>query len=86
MDFLEATCRLADSKPLPSHSELDSAGYESIVHWARDKESGATGDTDGDTFSARASFTFGQPRTRPLYAKLELFLELVFANLYHDPS
>ena len=85
VDFLEALGRLADLKPLPSHSELDLAGYDSIVAWHRDRESGALGD-DAAIFQPRSSFTFGAVKTRPLYPKLDLLLELVFFNLYFDPA
>lgn len=85
VDFLEAVCRLADIKPLPSHSELDAAGYESVMAWVRDKEAGQVGDNEA-VFQPRPSYTFGAPKTRPLYARLELFLELMFENLYHDPA
>jgi hypothetical protein len=39
-----------------------------------------------DIFRPRASARFGAPKPRPLYAKLELLLELTFRRLYWDPA
>ncbi|GIL66635.1 hypothetical protein Vafri_20126 [Volvox africanus] len=39
-----------------------------------------------DIFRPRASAGFNTPKTRPLYIKLEMFLDLVFRRLYWDPS
>ncbi|KAG2438847.1 hypothetical protein HXX76_005387 [Chlamydomonas incerta] len=101
-DFLEALGRVADMKALPSASDLDLAGYDSVLEWALDKErmeggpdkSGQGGDGgDGggggatlDIFRPRPSAGFTAPKTRPLYVKLEMFLDLLFRRLYWDPS
>ena len=37
-------------------------------------------------FRTRPSARFGAPKPRPLYAKLELLLDLAFRRLYFDPS
>ncbi|KXZ56071.1 hypothetical protein GPECTOR_2g953 [Gonium pectorale] len=104
-DFLEALGRVADMKALPSASDLDVAGYDTILEWAIDKErmeggsaldsKGAGGD-DGsggapvssslDIFRPRASAGYNTPKTRPLYVKVEMFLDLLFRRLYWDPS
>jgi hypothetical protein len=112
-DFLEALGRVADMKALPSSSDLDMAGYDSILEWALDKDrmegggldnkngggggggggGGDSGDGGGapvggslDIFRPRASAGFNTPKTRQLYIKLEMFLDLVFRRLYWDPS
>lgn len=139
VDFLEALGRVADAKSLPTASDLDAAGYPSILEWALDKErlegsgsssnnnNGAaaasgvapaagsdnaaaaagrrTSDTAAvqqqqplavvpanpggnlpDIFPPRMSARFGAPKPRPLYAKLELLLDLIFRRLYWDPA
>ncbi|WIA12059.1 hypothetical protein OEZ85_012136 [Tetradesmus obliquus] len=142
VDFLEALGRVADAKSLPTASDLDAAGYPSILEWALDKErlegsgsssnnnnngaaaasAGAapaaasdsaaaaagrrTSDTAAvqqqqqplavvpanpggnlpDIFRPRMSARFGAPKPRPLYAKLELLLDLIFRRLYWDPA
>jgi hypothetical protein len=37
-------------------------------------------------FRSRPSARFGAPKPRPLYAKLELLLDLVYRRLYWDPT
>jgi hypothetical protein len=37
-------------------------------------------------FRTRPSARFGAPKPRPLYAKLELLLDLMYRRLYWDPS
>jgi hypothetical protein len=142
IDFLEALGRVADAKSLPTASDLDAAGYPSILEWAIDKErlEGSAGSTAAapaaaaatqapaaaaasidasaptaagegaaaaaaaaaqvpaaaapapafgnvpEIFRARQSARFGAPKPRPLYAKLELLLELVFRRLHYDPA
>jgi hypothetical protein len=141
IDFLEALGRVADAKSLPTASDLDAAGYPSILEWALDKErlegsggnssnnsnnSGSTAaagapaaGSDGaaaaaagrrttadaavaavqpqpaavnlggnlpDIFRPRLSARFGAAKPRPLYAKLELLLDLIFRRLYWDPA
>jgi hypothetical protein len=136
---LEALGRVADAKSLATASDLDAAGYPSILEWALDKErlegSGSNGSnnnnggtapaaagpaagSDGaaaavgrrtsdtaaaqqqpaaaapanpggtlpDIFRPRLSARFGAPKPRPLYAKLELLLDLIFMRLYWDPA
>jgi hypothetical protein len=39
-----------------------------------------------DIFRPRLSARFGAPKPRPLYAKLELLLDLIFRRLYRDPA
>ena len=105
-DFLEALGRVADMKALPAASDLDLAGYDSVLEWALDKErmeggpdkggqgqggDGGEGGAGGggatlDIFRPRPSAGFSAPKTRPLYVKLEMFLDLVFRRLYWDPS
>lgn len=117
---------MADAKSLPTASDLDAAGYPSILEWALDKErlegannsgsaaaggdavaaaagaAGSSGDTAAmpvalvaptnpagslpDIFRPRPSAKFGAPKPRPLYAKLELLLDLIFRRLYWDPA
>lgn len=126
IDFLEALGRVADAKSLPTASDLDAAGYSSVLEWALEKErlegannqAGANqaaaaataaaapvpGDVDGEStplaptasntvannlpeiFRPRLSARFGAPKPRPLYAKLELLLDLIFRRLYWDPA
>eukprot|EP00878_Enallax_costatus_P045018 GHUV01053851.1.p1 GENE.GHUV01053851.1~~GHUV01053851.1.p1 ORF type:complete len:472 (+),score=157.43 GHUV01053851.1:213-1628(+) len=123
-DFLEALGRVADSKSLTTASDLDAAGYSSILEWALEKErmegannqqgqssaaagsgeaaGGATGAGPAageaaqgaaqlggnvpEIFRSRPSARFGAPKPRPLYAKLELLLDLIFRRLYWDPA
>lgn len=33
LDFLEAICRVADKKPLPTSMDLADSGYENILEW-----------------------------------------------------
>jgi hypothetical protein len=139
VDFLEALGRVADAKSLPTASDLDAAGYPSILEWALDKErlegsggnnssnnssaaapapaagsdaaaTAAAGRRTSDTaaatqqpaaaaampanpggnlpdiFRPRLSARFGAPKPRPLSAKLELLLDLIFRRLYWDPA
>lgn len=39
-----------------------------------------------ELFRPRLSAGFSAPKSRPLYAKLELLLDLLFRRLYFDPS
>lgn len=117
---------MADAKSLPTASDLDAAGYSSILEWALEKErmeggnnnasagpaaaagdaaaGAAAGPGDSETagaaaapavtitsnlpeiFRPRMSARFGAPKPRPLYAKLELLLDLIFRRLYWDPE
>lgn len=121
-DFLEGLGRVADSKSLPTASDLDAAGYSSVLEWALEKErmeggnnqqgqsgaaagsadaaggaagatpaaseaaSGAAGSNLPEIFRSRPSARFGAPKPRPLYAKLDLLLDLIFRRLYWDPA
>jgi hypothetical protein len=52
-------------------------------------EEHATGDhasRDPSLFRTRESAGFSAPKSRPLYAKLELLLDLMFRRLFYDPS
>jgi hypothetical protein len=123
IDFLEALGRVADAKSMPTASDLDAAGYPSILEWALDKErlEGSTNSSntaaaapgpaaspgaaaDGvpplalpvaaapmggnlpEIFRPRLSARFGAPKPRPLYAKLDLLLDLIFRRLHWDPA
>jgi hypothetical protein len=139
IDFMEALGRVADAKSIPTASDLDAAGYPTVLEWALDKErlegsggvgssssssggpaatsaggetndnnalssslSGAAekvGSTSGaavgpgaasgtlpDIFRPRPSARFGAPKPRPLYAKLEMLLELLMRRLFWDPA
>lgn len=144
VDFLEALGRVADAKSMPTASDLDAAGYPSILEWAFDKERmegssnsvgsaaainggsaapvvspGTTASMSGaaapsssapgavpplslstvaagaaassnnnlpEIFRPQASARFGAPKGRPLYAKLDLLLDLVFRRLHWDPA
>lgn len=138
IDFLEALGRVADAKSMPTASDLDAAGYPSILEWALDKErmegannsaaaassntatAAATGSTPAapgtgadapaeggvpplalsvaqaaapagggslpEIFRPRASARFGAPKPRPLYAKVDLLLDLIFRRLHWDPA
>jgi hypothetical protein len=39
-----------------------------------------------DIFQPRASARFGAPKPRPLYAKLDMLLDLIMRRLYWDPA
>ena len=139
IDFMEALGRVADAKSLPTASDLDAAGYPTILEWALDKErlegsggvgssnsssgaaaaatadGGGMGDSGGargsslsgapvgstpgaaagpmassgglpDIFRPRPSARFGAPKPRPLYAKLDMLLELLMRRLFWDPT
>lgn len=143
IDFLEALGRVADAKSMPTASDLDAAGYPSILQWALDKErmegasnsnnaasngnssaanaassaaaaagggsagglgppgsgvptldlpttaaaaSGGANSSLPEIFRSRPSARFGAPKPRPLYAKLDLLLDLVFRRLHWDPA
>lgn len=128
IDFLEALGRVADAKSMPTASDLDAAGYPSILEWALDKErmegasnsansGNAAGNAAGaataaasgsaaaavpplavpppqagpggslpEIFRPRPSARFGAPKPRPLYAKLDLLLDLIFRRLHWDPA
>lgn len=134
VDFLEALGRVADTKSMPTASDLDVAGYPSILEWALDKErmegasnsaaaassntataaaatapgTGADAPAEGgvpplalpvaqaaapagggslpEIFRPRASARFGAPKPRPLYAKVDLLLDLIFRRLHWDPA
>lgn len=115
---------MADAKSMPTASDLDAAGYPSILEWALDKErlEGSTNSSnaaaaapgpaaaasgaaaDGvpplalpvtaaamggnlpEIFRPRLSARFGAPKPRPLYAKLDLLLDLIFRRLHWDPA
>jgi len=57
---------------------------------AAETSTGAEGTNTGgglpDIFKPRLSARFGAPKPRPLYAKLELLLDLIFRRLYWDPA
>lgn len=129
IDFLEALGRVADAKSMPTASDLDAAGYPSILEWALDKErmegasnsansgnaagnaagaataaasgsaaaavpplavpppqAGLGGSSLPEIFRPRPSARFGAPKPRPLYAKLDLLLDLIFRRLHWDPA
>ncbi|KAL6756926.1 hypothetical protein V8C86DRAFT_2637564 [Haematococcus lacustris] len=93
VDFLEALARVADMKSLPEEADLEAAGYTNILEWAMDKErlEGSADKSEGgagnsDIFRPRDSAGFETPKTRPLYVKLEMLLDLLFRRLYVDPS
>lgn len=129
IDFLEALGRVADAKSMPTASDLDAAGYPSILEWALDKErmEGASnssgpaaansstaaasmpstgpaapegvpplavppptaaqlGGSLPEIFKPRPSARFGAPKPRPLYAKVDLLLDLIFRRLHWDPA
>jgi hypothetical protein len=139
IDLLEALGRVADAKSMPTASDLDAAGYPSILEWALDKErmEGANNSTNSNTannsttaagsaagpapaaaaaaahadapegvppfalavaqaaaaggslpeiFRPRLSARFGAPKPRPLYAKVDLLLDLIFRRLHWDPA
>lgn len=128
IDFLQALGRVADTKSMPTASDLDAAGYPSILEWALDKErmegaSNSSGPAAANTsttaastasapstgpaapegvpplavpapmggslpeiFKTRLSARFGAPKPRPLYAKLDLLLDLIFRRLHWDPA
>ncbi|KAJ9524025.1 hypothetical protein QJQ45_022487, partial [Haematococcus lacustris] len=93
VDFLEALARVADMKSLPEEADLEAAGYTNILEWAMDKErlEGSADKSEGgagnsDIFRPRDSAGFETPKTRPLYIKLEMLLDLLFRRLYVDPS
>lgn len=129
IDFLEALGRVADAKSMPTASDLDAAGYPSILEWALDKErmegasnsagpaaaasasnsaapaasgsaaaegavpalalpvpAAALGGSLPEIFKPRLSARFGAPKPRPLYAKVDLLLDLTFRRLHWDPA
>lgn len=86
VDLLEGLGRVADMKTIPSALDLDEAGYENIFLWALDKEQKGEDDQSADIFRNRESAELGAEKHRPLYAKLEGLLDLVFRRLYYDPS
>lgn len=57
---------------------------------AAETSTGAEGTNTGgglpDIFKPRLSARFGAAKPRPLYAKLELLLDLIFRRLYWDPA
>lgn len=118
---------------MPTASDLDAAGYPSILEWALDKErlegsnnnggngagsggdaasaasaavaaaaaaaaAGGSSSADGpagpapafgnlpEIFRPRLSARFGAPKPRPLYAKVDLLLDLIFRRLHWDPA
>ena len=73
------------------------AGYNNILEWSLDKDrvEASDGDAGGggnpssgaiDVFRHRDSTGFAAPKTRPLYARLELLLDLIFRRLFWDPT
>eukprot|EP00803_Ostreobium_quekettii_P006066 evm.model.scf_440.5 EVM.evm.TU.scf_440.5 scf_440:34312-38159(-) len=86
VDFLEVIARVADMKTLPSALDLSEAAYENILLWALDKEQKGDDEQKADIFKTRASAELGAEKHRPLYAKLEGLLDLMFRRLYYDPS
>eukprot|EP00891_Asterochloris_glomerata_P005689 jgi/Astpho2/5689/fgenesh1_pg.00079_%23_100_t len=87
VDFLEAIGRVADMKPLPSRSELDEAGYDNVLAWATDKEAAvAAGSSDPSASLFKTRSNAAGADSRPLYATLEVLLDLMFRQLLFDPS
>ncbi|KAK9816567.1 hypothetical protein WJX72_002063 [[Myrmecia] bisecta] len=89
MDLLEVLGRMADMKSLPTSLELSDAGFDNILQWHIEKESSATAqdqDNAPDIFKARDSARLGATKSRPLYAKLEVLLELIFRRLSFNPA
>ena len=77
---------------------LDKERLEGNDSQRQDGEGGA-GDEDGaeggngrtsaasmDLFRTRDSAGYAAPKSRPLYAKLELLLDLIFRRLFWDPA
>lgn len=125
---------MADAKSMPTASDLDAAGYPSILEWALDKDrmegannssnsnaannsanaagtaaapaaadaatsegvpplalpvaqaAAAAGGSLPEIFRPRLSARFGAPKPRPLYAKVDLLLDLIFRRLHWDPA
>lgn len=49
-------------------------------------QAGAVGGNLPEIFRPRPSARFGAPKPRPLYAKLDLLLDLIFRRLHWDPA
>lgn len=89
IDFLEALARISDMKSVPPAADLAAAGYPTTLEWALDKErqeGSQENDNMPDIFRPRPSARLGAPKARPLHAKLEQLLDLMFRRLYWDPA
>eukprot|EP00191_Tetraselmis_sp_GSL018_P024515 CAMPEP_0177627972 /NCGR_PEP_ID=MMETSP0419_2-20121207/31498_1 /TAXON_ID=582737 /ORGANISM="Tetraselmis sp., Strain GSL018" /LENGTH=1910 /DNA_ID=CAMNT_0019129181 /DNA_START=17 /DNA_END=5750 /DNA_ORIENTATION=+ len=88
IDFLEAIGRVADMKFIPAASDLQNSGYENVLQWSLAKEQLGEAEIveEGSIFKPRPSCELANTKTRPLYAKVELLLDLMFRRLYYDPS
>ena len=51
-----------------------------------DEAEGGTSAASMDLFRTRDSAGYATPKSRPLYAKLELLLDLIFRRLFWDPA
>ncbi|KAK3271794.1 hypothetical protein CYMTET_19879 [Cymbomonas tetramitiformis] len=83
IDFLEAIGRLADCKFLPSGLEIYDAGF---AHWFEWQQAVEANDPEKPTIPRRASAGWSEPKTRPLYEKVEAYLDILFRKLYYDPA
>ncbi|DBA90981.1 TPA: hypothetical protein ACH3X2_004190 [Trebouxia sp. C0005] len=83
VDFLEALARVAELKSLPSFSDLEDAGYDNILAWQFDREANTSVPPDQlpEILKPRPMDTM-----RPLYAGLDVMLNLLFRRLAYDPS
>ncbi|DBA81483.1 TPA: hypothetical protein ACH3X1_007263 [Trebouxia sp. C0004] len=83
VDFLEALARVAELKSLPSYSDLEDAGYDNILAWQFDREANSSVPPDQlpEILKPRPMDTM-----RPLYAGLDVMLNLLFRRLAYDPS
>eukprot|EP00873_Tetraselmis_striata_P034657 jgi/Tetstr1/454921/TSEL_041784.t1 len=86
IDFLEALGRVAEMKFLPAASDLKTAGYDNVLEWAIAKESGEDGGEGSTLFKPRESCILHMPKTRPLYAKVDVLLDYIFRRLFYDPT
>lgn len=94
-DFLEAICRVADYKFLPTHEELAAAEYESVFNWALELErfqgNAEALDENGESsipeiFRYKGTgVKFEFDYARPLWTKVELLIDLMLRRLFWDP-
>eukprot|EP00892_Ulva_mutabilis_P009697 jgi/Ulvmu1/709/UM010_0081.1 len=82
VDFLEALGHIADTKTLPMASDMAEAGINSL-QWAIAKSSG---DTSAATFVPDIFKATEAAKARPLAAKLEILLDLMFRKICYDAA
>eukprot|EP00854_Cymbomonas_tetramitiformis_P003218 gene3218-4062_t len=88
VDFLEAIARVSDAASVVSDAELREMRYDTVLDYMLACEVNENPDKKGPSGAPhpprRPSATFGNPKTRPLFQKVEMVLQTMFEFLTYD--